>query len=185
MLVPHQAAGWCLHRGALQSVAPMGTIALLNSIWNNQWLSCTNYPSVFMITLMNSLVVLNKIIPSQSYRDTCLSTHTHTQKKRLHTFSFLSCSSIPLRAWCGVEVSSGDTKWGLSLPPAGKPLLQRVVIETGSQFGDDAGRNRGGGGYYMLVDTFQSHSCVYVSLCCIPYRLHSCIAATSAFTVME
>lgn len=60
-------------------------------------------------------------------------------KRMLHTLSFLSWSSIPLGAWCGVEAGAViPTEDRLTLPPSWQ--IPPVAMETGSYLGGDAGR---------------------------------------------
>lgn len=57
------------------------------------------------------------------------------QRRRLHTFSFLSCSSIPLGAWCSVQVWSGYQLRSLCLQP--------VAMETWDNDGRRTQREEG------------------------------------------
>lgn len=84
-------------------------------------------------------------------------------KTQLRTCSFLSFSSIPLRAWCGVEVSSGDASGGLidsasswQTPPVLRCHRDRLPVWQWWWW--KTGREGRGGGILKHEETAQSWS---------------------------
>lgn len=140
----------------LRSAATYGTDG------NNR---CIDPQSVTQLDKLCMLFISLLSMPRQSqiFKNIFSCRHAVNLIKRSYIHA-LSCPFLPFppRAWCSVEVSSRDANWGLTetLPPAGRPRLYYVVIETGSRFGRpwwwETDREGERGGYIKIwIDTWR------------------------------